>query len=702
MLGRREAQRGLVEAAPRYAEFVGRDTFYGWLASRRDELFPDELFAAFYHERWGRPSVPPSLLATALVLQAYEGVSDEEATARAAYDLRWKVALGVALDAKPFAKSTLQEFRAQLIIHQEQRLLFQRSVDLAKRQGKLGSHRKLRLALDTTPVFGRGAVKDTYNLLADGIVAVLRVLARQAGVRRGHHDGFVAWASAAGYARYVAETSVKGSAAIDWDDPVAREHFLGELVADADRLLAQVRAVRTALPARSAQEATLMEAAGLLSRVLCQDVERRPGGPALVDGTAPDRLVSVHDPEMRHGRKSASKRFDGHKAAVAVDTDAQLITAIAVLAGNAPDATGALELVEASEAATDRAVEETYGDCAYGDGPTRQAFADAGRPLYAKVPVLPNHGGFPKTAFRIDLQVAEPTCTCPGGYTTAALAPSGKGRQVFIFPRAVCAACSLREHCLTETNGRSTRRTGRTILLHPQEALLQAARAFQQSPAFTEVRRRRQTAEHRLARLVQLGLRQARYVGRAKTLVQLALAATVANLTLLAGRDLHGRPDAALPFAAVVVLLAQITAYGRVHGAGASAGMAQRHQVRLSGQISRACYEHSNKAELAWADAEPFPLSNRRERRRMGVRRPLSDADGPGRAAADARVARGVQRAALDRAGGGALAAPADQLPTLGGGLPADAALARRRLLRGDGPRPAQRPAPGGGSGRRP
>jgi hypothetical protein len=249
-----------------------------------------------------------------------------------------------------------------------------------------------------------------------------------AGVTRGDRAGFVTWASAAGYARYVAAASVTGQAAIDWDDPAARERFLGGLVADADRLLELVRVVRTALPAGSPAAATLVDAAGLLSRVLGQDVDRRESGPALVQGTAPDRPVSIHDPDMRHGRKSATKRFEGHTAAVAVDTDAQLITAVAVLAGNAPDATGALDLVEASEAATESTVEETYGDCAYGDGSTRQAFADAGRTLYAKVPTLPNHGGFPKTAFHIDLEAAGgPTCTCPGGYTTATLAPGGKG-----------------------------------------------------------------------------------------------------------------------------------------------------------------------------------------------------------------------------------------------------------------------------------
>ncbi len=547
MLGRRSAQGSDCEVDARYVDLVGRDTFYGWLAGQRDDLFADERFSDFYRAGWGRPSVPPSLLATALVLQAYEGVSDEEATARATYDLRWKVALGIGLDAKPFAKSTLQEFRAHLILHEQQRLLFQQSLDLAKRQGTLGPQRRLRLALDTTPILGRGAVKDTYNLVADGIVAVLRVLAAQAGVRRGDHGGFVAWASAAGYARYVAEASVKGGAAIDWDDLGARARFLGELVADADRLLERARLARGKLPAGSPPEAALLEAAGLLSRVLCQDVERRASGPVLLEGTAPDRLVSLHDPQMRHGRKSASKRFDGHKAAIAVETEEQLITAVAVLAGNAPDATGALVLVEQSEVATGSDVAETYADCAYGDGPTRQAFADAGRTLYAKAPVLPNlpnHGGFPKTAFQIDLDAATgPTCTCPAGGATARLAPCGKGRQVFIFPVAVCAACPLRAQCLTEPNSRTTRRTGRTVLLHPQERLLQAARAFQRSPAFGEVRRRRQAAEHRLARLVQLGLRQARFVGRAKTLLQLAMAATVANLTLLAGQGLAHPPS---------------------------------------------------------------------------------------------------------------------------------------------------------------
>jgi hypothetical protein len=82
---------------------------------------------------------------------------------------------------------------------------------------------------------------------------------------------------------------------------------------------------------------------------------------------------------MRHGRKSSSHRFNGHKAQVAVDTDSQLITAVEVLPGDAPDAEHALDVVDASEAVTGWQVEEVIGDCAYGAGETRAQFAASGR-----------------------------------------------------------------------------------------------------------------------------------------------------------------------------------------------------------------------------------------------------------------------------------------------------------------------------------
>ena len=530
MLGERSDQRGLWEADRLYLDHVGRESFYGVLASLRGRLFRDADFAEFYCPDNGRDSVPPSLLATALLLQSHDKVSDAEAKARADFDLRWKVALGIEVEERPFAKSTLQVFRAQLILHDKVRDVFEGSLRLARESGYLKG-RGMRVALDTTNILGRGAVKDTCNLLADGIVKLLRALAvvEQAPVRE--------WAQARGYERYLG-SSVKGEAAIDWSDRQARTALLAGIVADADRMLELSRQAQGELPEDSDERQRIVVAAELLGQLLLQDVERAEGGVSLKDGVSRDRMMSVHDPEMRHGHKSSRRRFDGHKAAIVVDTDSQLITAVEVLPGNAPDNLGALELVEASEANTGVPVAEAMGDAAYGDGDTRQAFADAARTLVAKVPGRPNRTHFPKEDFRIDLEAG--TCTCPAGQVTRIIRPSGTrtgptGRthrlKGFRFDGVVCGVCPLRPRCVAAKPG-----TGRTVQLHPQEALLQQARALQQSEAFVEYRQRRVVVEHRLARLVQLGIRQSRYFGRAKTRFQLYLAATVANLTLVAAK----------------------------------------------------------------------------------------------------------------------------------------------------------------------
>ncbi len=511
-----------------YLDHVGRDSFYGFLALHRGELFHDGDFADLYCSDNGRPSVPPSLLATALLLQTYEGVSDEEAKQRADFDLRWKVALGVRIEERPFAKSTLQLFRAHLILHDRVRAVFQCSLDFARQTGYFRSQ-KLKLVLDTSYILGRGAVKDTYNLLADGIRKLVQALAAAAGHKP--QD----WAAQHNLGRYFG-SSLKGEAGIDWDDPEARGVFLQGVVADADRLLDVARQLLERTPSDDSNQQRLREASGLLSQLLSQDIERCTDGDRLKRGVSPDRVVSVHDPHMRHGRKSATRRFDGHKAAIAVDPESQLITAAQVLPGNAPDHERALELVEQAQANADAVVEETVGDCAYGGSDNRQTFARAGRKLVAKVPNRRGQAQFPKEDFGIDLE--EMTCVCPAGHESRKVISISSGERygapgaplrAFRFDAAICDACPLRPACVRARLGK-----GRLVMLHPQEALLQEARAFQQSEDFAPYRKLRQVAEHRLARLTQLGVRKARYFGRTKTLLQLLLAAAVANLTLIA------------------------------------------------------------------------------------------------------------------------------------------------------------------------
>ena len=510
MLGKQSDQRGLWGADSLYIEHVGRGSFYGLLASLRGELFRDEDFAELYCTDNGRDSVPPSLLATALLLQTYDRASDAEAKQRADFDIRWKVALGIEVESRPFAKSTLQLFRARLILHEKAREVFERSLRFARKTGYLKG-RRMKVALDTTYVLGRGAVKDTYNLLSDGIVKLMRALSELEG------SDLAEWASANGYQRYVA-ASVKGEACIDWDDRTARAALLGEIAADGDRLLELSWQAQELLDEDRAGRQRIVQASELLGRLLLQDVERTEDGVCLKEGVSRDRIVSVHDPEMRHGHKSSSTRFDGHKASVAVDTDSQVITAVDVLPGNASDSVGALEMVERTEEGTCSEVEETIGDAAYGDGGTRQSFADTGRTLIAKLPRRPDSKRFPKEDFEIDLESG--TCTCPAGHTTRKLYRMGTrtdrtGRihqlRAFWFDAAVCGACPLREQCVGSANG-----SGRTARLHPQEALLQRARTLQKSDRYAEYRQRRVVVEHRLARLVQLGVIPFHLVGAIK------------------------------------------------------------------------------------------------------------------------------------------------------------------------------------------
>jgi hypothetical protein len=513
MLGKRQAQRDLFDVGNVFPVALDPASFHGQLAAAADRLFRDEDFTAFYAERLGRSSTPPSLLALMTLMQHEGGCSDAEAVARTAMDLRWAAVLRRAAGTPLCVKSTFQLFRAHLILHDGVRTVFEQSIAEARRAGLL-KRGALTVALDTKPILGRGAVEDTYNLLATGIQQLVRALAAGAGQEP------EAWAPAHDLGRYFGP-SVKGSADLDWSDPAARNQFLAEIVTDARRLL---RLAGTALSGEGAE--AVREAAALLTQLLLQDVVETTGADgtpqaAIKQGTAPERIPSATDPEQRHGRKSASKRFTGHKASVAVDVESQLILDATVLAGSAGDASEALPQVERVEATTGQAVAKALGDCAFGGGETRQAFAEAGRELVAKVPQASENGGlFPKHAFVIDLE--QHTVTCPGGRTSGRFTPEKDGGKTFHFG-AACRDCPLRAHCTTAAGGR-------TVAVHAQEARLRAARAAQATPEGRAQLRARVVVEHRLARLGQLGVGQARYRGRQKTGFQLLILAAIANL----------------------------------------------------------------------------------------------------------------------------------------------------------------------------
>src|SRR6266436_6433027 len=352
-----------------------------------------------------------------------------------------------------------------------------------------------------------------HNLLADGIEKLACRLAEVAG------EPVAGWAEKEELPQYFG-SSLKGEAAIDWDDESQRDQLLTEIVQDSRRLLRLAEKARQEHPEHAD---AIQSDAALLERLILQDVEEKPGGGCQVkEGTETDRLISVHDPEMRHGRKSASKTFNGHKAAVAVDMDSQLICGVEVLAGNAGDQEKALDLVHQAERVMEAKVEETVGDCAYGGGPTRKAFADEQRMLTAKVPTLQNGECFPKSAFAIDLDRME--VRCPAGQITTEYKSLGQNRAGrFVFADATCQVCTLRSHCVRAQGARS-------ITIQHEERLQQQARHHNQTEAGKKSLRQRVVVEHGIARLVRLGIRQSRSFGETKTRFKVIMTAIVANL----------------------------------------------------------------------------------------------------------------------------------------------------------------------------
>jgi transposase len=508
MFGRVKPQLSLHDVGSFFNMKLPDTSFYGQLAAARDRLFRDEDFAELYKgTNNGRPSVPPSRLALVVLMQARDGISDAEAIERTAYDLRWGTVLQLGAGESLCVKSTLQLFRAHLVLNDTAKAIFKKSVKEAKRVGLLKGE-ALSVATDTKPMDGRGAVEDTYNLLATGMGMLVSALAKKEDKDKQE------WMLEFGLGRYM-QTSVKGSADIDWSDKEARESFLSLIVGDARKLLEMA----------NGQGPDVKNAADLLAKLLLQDVEEETADGVLTatikEGTAKGRIPSATDPDVRHGRKSKSKRFTGHKAAVVTELTYGIIVGLELLAGDAADSTGALELTKQAEETTEMKVEETLGDCAYGSGATRQEYEDDGRTLLARVPHENNNKGmFTKSQFTIDLDAG--TVTCPVGHTTNMVDENSDGSTTYYFDE-FCGGCPLRAQCTSSALGRSIR-------VHPQERLLKEAREYQSTPEGKAHLRKRVIVENSLARLAHLGIGRARYKGRQKTRFQLAIACTIANL----------------------------------------------------------------------------------------------------------------------------------------------------------------------------
>jgi len=288
-LGRVDLQGSLLETRWVRRHLVTKGSFYERLADHGHEIVADDDFAQLYSQGQGRPSIPPSVMIRALLCATHDRLSsDRETSRRTRVDADWKAAMGVDDDFEGIAATTFSLMRARMAVHDADRVLFEATLAKAVRAGIFKG--PLTAIIDSSPVHGAGNVADSYELIRK----MIGRLARAMGDRL---DADVA-AEALGLA------AVKPD--MDWQDRAVRKQHLGDLVELAAEVLATAAGEATADP-------EVAEAARLLAEVVLQDVVDGERGPEIRDGVARDRIVSHSDPEMRHGRKSASRRFDGHK-----------------------------------------------------------------------------------------------------------------------------------------------------------------------------------------------------------------------------------------------------------------------------------------------------------------------------------------------------------------------------------------------------
>lgn len=555
MLGRAEEQRSFFDASLAVEGLLEAGSFYEALYREGRRLLSDEDFEECYDATTGRPSVPPSRMFKLLLLQMYEGATDRQAVERMAFDLRWKAALGLEVGDRAVGQATLVDFRARLQLHGKMEEAFGRFLKRAKEVGVLRSDEVQ--VLDSSPIWGRGAVEDTYNLIGSAVRKLLGVTARRRGAKAEDLAGDLGLVLTGPQEK----GSLKGQAEIDWSKEEERRAFLNQVVEEARRLLEA-----TAEEERRDEE--VAEAGALLRRVLMQDLQRvrvceaaesdpepdqgDAGQSVLALGTevqvrqgvARDRVVSVGDPEMRRGHKSRNRSWDGYKAHVSVSADSELVTAVHVTAANVHDGAAASELMEQHECAG-LEPEAYVGDMAYSVAELRRQAAENGTEMVARVPPTSAPAGcFSKDEFTIDLEAA--SITCPAGEVVYASPERVSRGGTVYFDGRVCAGCTLREACTRRAPAVMRKEgRGRSIRLHPLEAILQRARALENTERVRHLLKRRPLVERRLAHLMhgRGQLRQARCRGIAKTQFQALTAALVVNLV----RMVNLSRDPALP-----------------------------------------------------------------------------------------------------------------------------------------------------------
>lgn len=485
---------------------------YRFLADEGGRMFDVDYFADLYaRSRLGRPTVPARVVATVMVLQAFEGLSDREAVDRLGRDLAWQAAAGVDVGYEAFHSTVLVGLRSRLRGSDRPKRFLDDTRAMARESGVMRDRVRV---LDSTPIYDAVTTEDTITQLRAAVRKMLAALRSEYPM--------LAVAARAACTRDDDYVSA-GRPPCDWDDREAKDALVDALVRDA-------RAVLEVLDGE-ALCGTARDAADLLAVVAGQDVEVGDDDRfRVVRGVARDRTISTVDPEARHGHKSRSRRFDGYKGHISVDPDSEIIDDVTVTPANTADQDAAETVLAPCADLDDKP--EVMGDSAYAGAELRERLDNLGFDVTAKVPPASNRRGrYSKDDFTIDLD--GDVVSCPAGSVAAIVRRADNSGTASFGGR--CRRCPLRERCTTAA-------AGRTIAIGRHEARMQQAKTEQAAPDWKAAyRQTRPKVERKIGHLTRRahGARKARCRGVARVLTDFVTRAAAINLARLATLGVH-------------------------------------------------------------------------------------------------------------------------------------------------------------------
>jgi len=493
-----------------------RRKLFAFLRQNRHRIFDDamqqELESLYRDTGAGKEPLCPAMMAMAAILQGYHRVSDAEAVELTVVDLRWQMVLGRLGETKPaFSQGAFFDFRERLIAHDMDRRLLDRTAEIARATKGFDARKlpkTLRIAIDSSPLEGAGRVEDTINLIGHAARKVATCVAQLLDCEFEHV------CREAGIPLLL-EKSVKRALDRDWSDPREKAEAVDVL---ARQVLSLERWIDKKLPEEAGQP-PLDRLLGVLRKLMEQDLDPDPGGKGfrITEGVAEDRQISIEDSEMRHGRKSKSKRIDGYKRHLATDLDSQAIVACSVTPANRPEHEALPELKSDLDNQGIR-ISEAHFDRGYMASPTVAEIEAEGGEIICK-PWKTGHGNlFTKEDFKLNLR--SKTITCPAGNIESIQL----GKTVEFDP-ATCDACRLRGACTKSRKGH-----GRTVSIAQDEPLQKRLREAAKTKSGRERFRERVPVEHRLSHLGQRQGRRARYRGARKNLYDTRRASIIQNL----------------------------------------------------------------------------------------------------------------------------------------------------------------------------